>query len=232
MATTSKIAATEGSGKNIATYSITEDTITKDIQRVVPSSSAGVELGNSTTPIQVSLANTATNATAVKVDNSAVTQPVTGSGTAGTAATGVVTVQGIASMVALKVDGSAVTQPVSGTVTANVTPTTSGGLHFYSGSIGATATSVKSSAGQIYGWYIGNSNTSAIYVQIFNVASGSVTLGTTTPDMSLYIPASGGANVSFAGGIAMGTAITVACTTTRTGSTAPASTVDLNIFYA
>lgn len=71
---------------------------------------------------------------ALKVDASATTQPVsgtvtanqggapwsvTGSGSAGTAATGVLTVQGIASMVALKVDGSAVTQPVSGTVTAN-----------------------------------------------------------------------------------------------------------------
>lgn len=38
-------------------------------------------------------------------------------GTAGTASSDVITVQGIASMVALKVDGSAVTQPVSGTVT-------------------------------------------------------------------------------------------------------------------
>lgn len=40
-------------------------------------------------------------------------------GTAGTASSDVLTVQGIASMTALKVDGSAVTQPVSGTVTAN-----------------------------------------------------------------------------------------------------------------
>jgi hypothetical protein len=37
-------------------------------------------------------------------------------GTAGTASSDVLTVQGIASMTALKVDGSAVTQPVSGTV--------------------------------------------------------------------------------------------------------------------
>lgn len=64
----------------------------------------------------------------VPVDGSGVTQPisgtvtaneggapwtVTGTGTAGSAATGVLTVQGIASMTALKVDGSAVTQPVS-----------------------------------------------------------------------------------------------------------------------
>lgn len=73
---------------------------------------------------------------AVKVDGSATTQPVSAAslplptgaataakqpalGTAGTASSDVITVQGIASMTALKVDGSAVTQPVSGTVTAN-----------------------------------------------------------------------------------------------------------------
>jgi len=87
-------------------------------------------------PLQVTLANTGANATAVKVDGSAVTQPVSAAslplptgaataakqpalGTAGTASADVITVQGIASMTALKVDGSAVTQPVSGTVTAN-----------------------------------------------------------------------------------------------------------------
>ena len=41
-------------------------------------------------------------------------------GTAGTASSDVITVQGIASMTALVVDGSGVTQPVSGTVTANL----------------------------------------------------------------------------------------------------------------
>lgn len=68
--------------------------------------------------------------TALKVDNSAVTQPVSAValplpsgaatsakqpalGTAGTAATDVITIQGIASMTAVKVDGSAVTQPIS-----------------------------------------------------------------------------------------------------------------------
>ena len=41
-------------------------------------------------------------------------------GTAGTAASEVLTIQGIASMTAIKTDGSATTQPVSGTVTANL----------------------------------------------------------------------------------------------------------------
>lgn len=41
-------------------------------------------------------------------------------GTAGTASSDVITVQGIASMTPIKTDGSGVTQPVSGTVTANL----------------------------------------------------------------------------------------------------------------
>lgn len=75
--------------------------------------------------------------TALKVDGSAVTQPISAAslplpsgastaakqpalGTAGSAATDVITVQGISGATAVKVDGSTVTQPVSGTVTANL----------------------------------------------------------------------------------------------------------------
>jgi hypothetical protein len=71
---------------------------------------------------------------ALKVDGSAITQPVSAVslplpagaatsakqpalGTPGTASTDVLSVQGIAGMTALKVDGSGVTQPISGTVT-------------------------------------------------------------------------------------------------------------------
>ena len=122
--------------------------------------------------------------------------------------------------------------------TANTTPwltasspTTSGGLSVATGSITATATSVKGSAGQVYGWYFYNPNASVAYVQFFNTASGSVTLGTTAPVYSLGIPATSGANVELSNGIAHSTAITIAVTTTRAGSTSPGSSVDYNIFY-
>jgi len=63
---------------------------------------------------------------AVQVDSStlptgaatAAKQPALG--TAGTASSDVLTVQGVASMTALKVDGSGVTQPISGSVTADL----------------------------------------------------------------------------------------------------------------
>ena len=45
---TSKISATEGSGKNIATHSFSEDAVTKELQRVVLSDSNGADLSPAT----------------------------------------------------------------------------------------------------------------------------------------------------------------------------------------
>lgn len=79
------------------------------------------------TPVSTSGTTTlATGSTLALSAGSANIGHVDGEGTAGTAAGGVLTVQGQAGMVALKVDGSAVTQPISGSVTATpptVTPT-------------------------------------------------------------------------------------------------------------
>jgi hypothetical protein len=126
----------------------------------------------------------------------------------------------------VSVDGSAVTQP------SKLVPQTSGGLSTQSSTTGATATSIKTSAGQLFGWYIGNSNTSAVYVQLFDALTGSVTLGTTSPKLSLMIPAGGAANVFSDTGIAFATGISFACTTTRSGSTGPTSTIDVNFMFA
>jgi hypothetical protein len=315
---------------------------------------------SSAAPLNVTLANTGANATAVKVDNSAVTQPIsaislplpTGAatsakqpalGSAGSAATDVITVQGIASMTALKVDGSAVTQPVSdggstisvddggssvtvdGSVAASnfpstvdtnsgsksastirvviatdqpqltnkllVTPdanssvnlsqvggnsvstgngtsgtgvqrvtiasdstgqvalaagsnvvgkviaatTTSGGYstaHVVSAA-GNNATSIKGSAGQVYGWYIYNSNASARKVA-FHDTSGSPTAGSSVK-FSLVIPASGAANVSMPHGIAFSSGIAITTTTGVADSdngTVASGDLVINIFYA
>lgn len=110
-------------------------------------------------------------------------------------------------------------------------PATSGGTLTYDGAVTTTVVSVKSSAGQLYGYHIGNSNTTACYLQMFNVASGSVTLGTTTPTRSLFIPASFGAARTLNPGAAFGTAISIAATTTRAGSTACTNTLDVDIDY-
>lgn len=50
---TSKIAATEGSGVNIATTSITEDAVTKQLQRNILNKSDGTEIGTVSAPVYI-----------------------------------------------------------------------------------------------------------------------------------------------------------------------------------
>jgi len=182
-------------------------------------------------------------------------------GTAGTASSDVITIQGIASMTAVKVDGSAVTQPVSltsttitGTVavtqsgtwtvqpgnTANTTPwltapsaaSTAVGTAIYSNTaLSSTKQAVNASAGQLYGYHIYNPNTTVIYIQLFNLASVSVTVGTTAPTAVLAVPAGGWADAPPATPIAFGTALTIAATTTSTGSGTPSTALLCNIWY-
>jgi hypothetical protein len=141
---------------------------------------------------------------------------------------------------ALKVDGSAVTQPISSAVgsPAFVTPTpstTGGWTPTIATAQTTTVKAIKSSAaGTFGGYYIFNPNSAAAYVQVFDVATaGAVTLGSTTPTMVYCIPgnASGGAaaNVEYSNGVHMANGIQLACTTTATGSTAPATGLDMTI---
>lgn len=94
-----------------------------------------------------------------------------------------------------------------------------------------TKKAVKTSAGVFGGYYVYNPNTSVAYIQVFNVASGSVTLGTTAPKMAYGIPPGSAANLEIVQGIAMNTAITLACTTGAANGTAPAIGLDLTILY-
>lgn len=82
--TTSNIPITAGSGTIVATNSISEDAATKQLQRIVLNTSAGAEVDfTAASPVTqsgtwtVQIGNTP-NTTAIKVDGSAVTQPVSG----------------------------------------------------------------------------------------------------------------------------------------------------------
>lgn len=104
-------------------------------------------------------------------------------------------------------------------------------LDVATGTITNAVTAVKTSAGNLYGWYIFNSNSTLVYCQFFNATTGNVTLGSTSPFMAFGIPAGLGANVLSNTPIAFSTAISIAFTTTRSGSTAPSNTIDYNFFY-
>lgn len=98
------------------------------------------------------------------------------------------------------------------------TPSASGGLTiFRSIDLDETEEEVKATAGNVYGWYIANLATSIRYVKFYNATAANVVVGTTTPVLTLPIPANStngvGANALGAMGIAFATAITVAATT-------------------
>jgi len=104
---------------------------------------------------------------------------------------------------------------------------TTGGLSvYYDADLDETAVAAKASAGTIYGITAFNTTAAPLFLQIFNVAQGSVTVGTTTPTEQYVIPAnadSDGAGFTYniPQGIAYGTAITVACSTDSEGNGAP-----------
>jgi len=96
-----------------------------------------------------------------------------------------------------------------------------------------TAAAVKTSAGNLYGFDFVNTGNATAYVQIFDAATGSVTLGTTVAKMSKWVPAGGSWEEKFGGEgkITFGTAITMAATTTASGNTAPATGIIANVTF-
>lgn len=118
--------------------------------------------------------------------------------------------------------------------TANVVPVTTGGLTAYHLVSGAStnATVVKASAGQLYGWYIYNSNASARKLAFHNTAS-TPTAGASV-FLSVTIPGGSAANVEFTNGIAFSSGISI---TTVTGladtdnTGVAANDLLINLFY-
>lgn len=174
---------------------------------------------------------------ALKVDASGVAVPITdNSGSLTVDNAGTFAVQAAQS-------GTWTVQPGN---TANTTPwlvtpapATSGGLSTSRtlSAASTNATSVKGSAGQVYGWAITNTNASPRVVKLYNKATAP-TVGTDTPLITLVIPgnASGAGMLAadFSTGIAFGTGIGLAITTgvadSDTGAVA-ANEVVVNLFY-
>lgn len=100
-------------------------------------------------------------------------------------------------------------QSVNASGGASVTPVphTAGGLSKAKilSAASTNATSVKASAGQLYGWALFNSTTTAKYVKLHNTA-GTPTAGASV-DFTILVPPGSGANVEFSHGIPYATGI-------------------------
>ena len=100
---------------------------------------------------------------------------------------------------------------------------------FFSGAVTAVQALDNTGPQALRFVYIFNTTVAVAYLQIFNIAAGSVTLGTTAPTLSIGIPASAAAVIPLPeGGLHMkGNALSCAGTTTRTGNTT--AQLDVNI---
>ena len=117
-----------------------------------------------------------------------------------------------------------------------IIPRTSGGLTiFRTLDADETEEEIKATAGQVFGWYLYNDGAAEVYVKFYNATAANVTVGTTTPVLTIPVPAGAAANVFGEIGIAFGTAITIAATTAvaDADTTAPAANqVIANVFYS
>lgn len=105
--------------------------------------------------------------------------------------------------------------------------------------MGNSADGIKSSSAVVYWVTIDNTANvgAASYVKLYNVASGSVTVGTTAPDELVYCPAGVIVTRMFVTGatpgVTFGTALSACCVTTggTAGTTSPSSSVIVTVAY-
>jgi hypothetical protein len=127
------------------------------------------------------------------------------------------------------------------TVKTSIPAATSGGASiFRSIDLDESEEEVKGSAGQLYGGVVINLATGVRYLKFYNATAANVTVGTTTPVMTIPIPTAGSANgAGFvipipSQGVPFDTAITVAATTgiadNDTGAPG-ANEVIVNLFF-
>jgi hypothetical protein len=125
---------------------------------------------------------------------------------------------------------------VSGSTVAPVVGTTGGATPFRNAAVTNTAVAVKAAAGKVWSYNIFNPGVALAYLHFYDLASGSVVVGTTVPTRSVALQSNAtsqvGVDTSFGVGIQFSTAISIAATTTPGGGTAPATALVVNIDYA
>jgi len=107
---------------------------------------------------------------------------------------------------------------------------TGGAQTFTNAAVTGAAVAIKGTIGQIYSLHMANTTAATAWLQLFCLPFGSVTLGTTAPNASFFLPTNAGAgfvaDLTFPTGIcAGGTGLSVAGTTTATGNTGAAIAV-------
>jgi hypothetical protein len=190
----------------------------------------GLDTANST--LDTIATNTTGGATAAKQDTGNTSLATIATNTTG-AATSAKQDTGNTSLASIATNttgaATAANQSTGNTSLATIAGLASQASPYLDTALSSTVQSIKSSAGKLLQLNFYNPNASIVWAQLFNVASGSVTLGTTTPVLSFPLPAEGWYDVPLPpSGMAFSTAISIAATTTAEGSSAPASAINVN----
>lgn len=100
---------------------------------------------------------------------------------------------------------------------------------FFDADLDETAVVINAQGGRIHFFQFSNNGTGDIFIQFFDLAVGDVTVGTTVPTWSFFVPAGDGTNAGGYGEnfgeypISFDTAITIAATTGPADNGAPAA---------
>lgn len=100
--------------------------------------------------------------------------------------------------------------------------------------LGATGQVAKDSPSQLFGWHLANSGSSGVFVKVYDAASAPE-VGTDTPLMTFFVPATGVVASKHPNGITFENGISVAATTGADDADAEpptAGSVVANLFFA
>lgn len=126
------------------------------------------------------------------------------------------------------------TAQIDGSQQTRVVPASTGGLLVYRNiNLVASGVNIKSSAGQIYGWYLFNNAPTVRYIKLYNKAKAP-SVGADTPVMTIPLPCGAAANVIVPSGIAFSHGIGIGATTGVSDGNADmpaANEVVVNIIY-
>jgi|TARA_R110000824_G_scaffold20545_13_gene77419 hypothetical protein len=98
--------------------------------------------------------------------------------------------------------------------------------------LGSGINNAKAAKGDVYGWYAYNTGSTAVFIRLFDDSDAISDGLESSCKFSFTIPADGGSNVNWPGGIKFGAGISVNCSTNVTGLSAPTGeSVNLSLFF-
>jgi hypothetical protein len=102
---------------------------------------------------------------------------------------------------------------------------------YFNSNLLATAVAARTNGAKLVYFEFQNPNNVDCWVQLFDLALANVTVGTTTPKQSFLVPANGGNDKVFpdSGFIDFVNGVSIAATTTATGSGAPSTGLVVNM---